>query len=252
MSALAGALLALWALATPGTWAEDAPQPALHIDFTVQPAMVVAPGDISMTFLIENRSNRPVQNIYLTSADGLLSEPIGQLGAGESQTLVRPHAVTQEELDDGQVVYTISHDPQEADGEKAAADYAARAAETVRQVERDTVRKIGDSVTALLEKLLAKDVDRALADEKTVVSLVAEAVKGLVGPAEVAVDPKLAAALKAQLAAQSNITVVTDERLGTGFSVKTEGGRVEHAFTGDAIASELARRLRPDLAKLLK
>ena len=91
-----------------------------------------------------------------------------------------------------------------------------------------------------------------VAREKTVVSLVAEAVKGLVGPAEVAVDPKLAAALKAQLAAQSNITVVTDERLGTGFSVKTEGGRVEHAFTGDAIASELARRLRPDLAKLLK
>ena len=118
MSALAGVFLALWALATPGTWAEDAPQPALHIDFTAQPAMMVAPGDISMTFLIENRSNRPVQNIYLTSADGLLSEPIGQLGAGESQTLVRPHAVTQEELDDGQVVYTISHDPQEADGEK--------------------------------------------------------------------------------------------------------------------------------------
>jgi V/A-type H+-transporting ATPase subunit E len=139
-----------------------------------------------------------------------------------------------------------------ADAQKASEDYAARAAETVRQVERDTVRKIGDSVTALLEKLLAKDVDRALADEKTVVSLVAEAVKGLVGPAEVAVDPKLAAALKAQLAAQSNITVVTDERLGTGFSVKTEGGRVEHAFTGDVIASELARRLRPDLAKLLK
>lgn len=139
-----------------------------------------------------------------------------------------------------------------ADAQKASEDYAARAAETVRQVERDTVRKIGDSVTALLEKLLAKDVDRALADEKTVVSLVAEAVKGLVGPAEVAVDPKLAAALKAQLAAQSNITVVTDERLGTGFSVKTEGGRVEHAFTGDAIAAELAKRLRPDLAKLMK
>ncbi|MBR3239565.1 MAG: hypothetical protein IKF99_14145 [Oscillospiraceae bacterium] len=119
MAVLAGALLALWAMAMTGAWAEDAPQSALHIDFTAQPAMMVAPGDISMTFLIENRSNRPVQNIYLTSADGLLSEPIGQLGAGESQTLVRPHAVTQEELDAGQVVYTISHDPQESGGEKA-------------------------------------------------------------------------------------------------------------------------------------
>lgn len=117
-AALAGALLALWAMALAGALAEDAPQSALFIDYTAQPAMMVAPGDITMTFLIENRSNRPVQNIYLASADGLLSEPIGQLGAGESQTLVRPHAVTQEELDAGQVVYTISHDPQEEGGEK--------------------------------------------------------------------------------------------------------------------------------------
>ena len=36
------------------------------------------------------------------------------------------------------------------------------------------------------------------------------------------------------------------------FLVKTDGGRVEHAFTGDVIAEELAKRLRPDLAKLLK
>ena len=42
-----------------------------------------------------------------------------------------------------------------------------------------------------------------------------------------------------------------DDALGTGFSVKTDGGRVEHAFTGDVIAEELAKRLRPDLAKLL-
>jgi hypothetical protein len=118
MAALVGMLLALWALALSDSLAENASQQALFIDFTVQPAMMVAPGDISMTFLIENRSNRPVQNIYLASADGLLSEPIGQLGAGESQTLVRPHAVPQEELDAGQVVYTISHDPQDESDEK--------------------------------------------------------------------------------------------------------------------------------------
>jgi len=139
-----------------------------------------------------------------------------------------------------------------ADAEKAAADYSARAAETVRQAERDTILKIESSVTALLENVLRKDVDRALADEKTAAALVVEAVKGLVGPVEVAAPAKLAAALKAQLAAQGNVTVVTDEDLGTGFSVKTDGGRVEHAFTGDVIADELAKRLRPDLAALLK
>ena len=140
-----------------------------------------------------------------------------------------------------------------ADAEKAAADYASRAAETVRQAERDTILKIESSVTALLEKVLKADVDAALADEKTVATLVAEAIKGLlVGSVEVAASPKLAAALKAQLASKGNVTVVMDDTLGTGFSVKTDGGRVEHAFTGDVIADELAKRLRPDLAKLLK
>ena len=139
-----------------------------------------------------------------------------------------------------------------ADAEKSAADSAARAAETIRQAARDTVLKVEASVTALLEKLLAKDVDAALANESCVAALVTDAVKGLTGSAEVAAKAKLAAALKAQLATQKNVTVVTDETLGTGFSVKLDGGRVEHAFTGDVIAEELAKRLRPELAKLLK
>ena len=50
---------------------------------------------------------------------------------------------------------------------------------------------------------------------------------------------------------QGGFTVVVDESLGAGFSVKLDGGRVEHAFTAEVIAAELAKRLRPDLAKLL-
>ena len=139
-----------------------------------------------------------------------------------------------------------------AEAEKAAADYAARASETVAQAARDTVLKIEASVTAMLTALLAKDIDKALSDEKNVAALALEAVKGLCGEAEVAVPAKFAAALKAQLAAQKNLTVVTDDTLGTGFSVRLEGGRVEHAFTGAAVAAELAKRLRPDLAKLVR
>lgn len=139
-----------------------------------------------------------------------------------------------------------------AEAEKAAADYAARAAETVKQGARDTILKIEAAVTALLEKILVKNVETALADEATVKALVSDAVKGVTGAAEVALPAKLAPALKAQLAAEKAITVVTDETLGTGFSVKTDGGRVESAFTADVIAAELAKRLRPDLAALLK
>ena len=138
------------------------------------------------------------------------------------------------------------------DAEKASADYAARAAETVSQAARDTVLKIQTSVTALLEKLLVKDVDAALANPDVAAKLVAEAISDLTGPGEISCGAELAAALKAQLAAQKNFTVALDDSLGTGFTVKLDGGRVEHAFTGAAVSEELAKRLRPDLAKLVK
>ena len=106
-------------------------------------------------------------------------------------------------------------------------------------------------MTALLENLLAKDVNKALADESAAVQIVTEAIRDLTGPGEIRCGEKLAAALKAQLATLNSFSVATDTALGTGFTVKIEGGRVEHTFTGETIASELAKRLRPDLAKLL-
>lgn len=125
-ASLAGALAVLcalalcFALAAAAAAEEASPQAeaALSIDFSIQPSMMVAPGDVTMTFVLRNQTGRDVQNIYLSSADGMLSEPIGQIRARETQTLVRPHAVTQEELDAGVISYTISHDPAEKDGEK--------------------------------------------------------------------------------------------------------------------------------------
>ena len=139
-----------------------------------------------------------------------------------------------------------------ADAETAASDYSARAAETVRQAARDTILKVESSVTALLEKLLAKEVKAALANPDAVAQLVAAALKGVTGEGEVAVSAELAKALGAKLAGLGNFKVITDETLETGFSVRLDGGRVEHDFTGATIADELAKRLRPDLAKLLK
>ena len=139
-----------------------------------------------------------------------------------------------------------------AEAEQAAADYAARAAETVRQAARDTVLGVKDAVTALLEKLLVKDVEAALAEPAAASALVADAIRQLTGQGEIVCGAKLAATLAAQLAAKGDFKVVTDETLGGGFSVKLDGGRVEHAFTVEAIAGELAKRLRADLAKLVK
>ena len=142
-------------------------------------------------------------------------------------------------------------DKAKAESEKASAAYAERAAETIRQTARDVIIGVKDSVTALLENLLAKDVYRALGDEKTVICIVAEAIKDLTGPGEIRCNAKLATTLKSQIANLKSFSVVTDAAIGTGFTVKTDGGRVEHDFTGEAITAELAKRLRPDLAKLL-
>ena len=143
-------------------------------------------------------------------------------------------------------------DQAKAAAEKDAEAYAARAAETVRQAARDVVLGVKDALTALLEQLLAKDVDKALADEKTAAALVAEAIRDLAGPGEIACGAKLASALKSQASALRSFTLTVDDSLGAGFSVKTDGGRVEHAFTVETISAELAKRLRPDLAALLK
>ena len=138
------------------------------------------------------------------------------------------------------------------EAEKAAADYTERAKVTITQAARDTILKVENSVTEMLTKLLAEKVNAALADEAVVSELVAKAIATLEGPGEIAVAEKLAKALAAKLAEKPNFTIVTDSFSGSGFTVKTDGGRIEHSFTGETIAAELARRLRPDLAALLK
>ena len=141
-----------------------------------------------------------------------------------------------------------------AEAAKAAEADAARAAKTISQAARDTIIDVQKAITAMLEKLLAQNVDKALGNEKAVADLAAKVVENFVttGDVEVSAAGKLAAALKAVLAAKGAFKVVTDETIGKGFCVKVDGGRVEHAFTGAVIAEELSRRLRPDLAKLVK
>ena len=120
-----GALLLLGAsglpcFTAPAAAEEESAAKELEVSCSIKPVSMVSPGDATLTFTIVNRSSSPIRNIYLSSADGLLSEPIGQIGPGETQTLVRPHSVTQEELDDGKIAYTVSHDPLESGGEKVS------------------------------------------------------------------------------------------------------------------------------------
>jgi len=142
-----------------------------------------------------------------------------------------------------------------AQAEKDAAAFTERAQTTVRQAARDTILEVQEAVTKLLTALLARNVDAALADPAAAAALALEAVKTLDAPAaDVAANARLAEALRAQLATQAahGVTVVTDDTLGTGFSVRLDAGRVEHDFTAAAVTAALTKRLRPALAELVK
>jgi len=139
-----------------------------------------------------------------------------------------------------------------AEAERSAKTYMEGANATVQQAMRDILAGAERSIQDKLQKLLAKDVDHALADEKTVLEIVSAAVKEIASKGEISAPSRVVDMLKAQLASLGSFTLVTDESVGSGFSVKVEDGRVEHDFTGKAISEELSRHLRPDLAALLK
>lgn len=135
--------------------------------------------------------------------------------------------------------------------------FERRAEETVRQSARDTLLNVEKAVTALLTNLLLKDVNAALSSADLASGLAVEAVRAYIGgkgTVEVAAAAGLADALRAKLAAEAvnGVTVATDDTAGAGFRVRLANGRIEHAFTGAAVADALAKHLRPRLAALMK
>ena len=157
---------------------------------------------------------------------------------------------------DAKVIIDKAKEEAAAATAKAEADakaFAARANKTIEQAADNVVREVKAGVGRLFEGLLAQNVKAGLAE--SAVALAAEAVKSLVVGADtqVAANAQLAEALRAQLAAAAanGVTVVVDESVGTGFSVRLDGGRVEHDFSEKAIVAALAKLLRPDLAKII-
>jgi len=88
----------------------DGERTQLDIHMTAKPDHMVEPGDVMLNFTIKNTSISDAANVYLSSADGLLSEPVGHISSGETQSFNRQHAASQEELDAGEITYIISHD----------------------------------------------------------------------------------------------------------------------------------------------
>ena len=117
LAALALALLCAGGFAMPMARAEEAPQPTLpplrhilDISFSVSPAELVEPGEATLTFTITNASEYDAENVYISSSDGLHTEPLGQIEAGGSRVFSRAHDVTEAELENGRITYVFSHD----------------------------------------------------------------------------------------------------------------------------------------------
>lgn len=153
LAALFGPVSGVGGFAMPAAQAEESAQ-LLHITLTARPEELVEPGDVTLNLSLENTAGRDAQNVYLSSSDGLFSEPIGQISAGQSQTLTRTHSVSQAELDAGVISYIISHDDPFEPGRKV--NYTVQAdihksdlhpeAEFTRQFSSRLVAP-GDSVT---------------------------------------------------------------------------------------------------------
>ncbi len=154
---------------------------------------------------------------------------------------------------------------QEATGRRAAAEREAlafqrRAEQAVRQAARDVILQVERDLGALFERLLRADVDQALAEPAVVATVALESARAYVTGGEKAVTilvssraGELVRALQAQLSAQAHegLTLAQEDSAFSGFRLRLAGGRVEHSFTGGAIAAAVGRLLRPQLAALL-
>ena len=156
---------------------------------------------------------------------------------------------------------------QEADVSRAKAKQDAdafqqRAAEVIRQAGRDVTLNVEQAVQRMMEALLLKETRAVMALPEILTQLTKEVVQNYLAAGETHISvhlPKTAEALLPALreklcagSAQGKVEVVLDAAQGTGFSVRTQNGRVEHDFSAEAIADAMSKTLRPQLAALLK
>lgn len=150
--------------------------------------------------------------------------------------------------------------------ERSAAEaeqFRERAEANVKQAARDVVLGVRKSVDDTLDRLLLAKVSGALDTafvQKALSSLLpvyaasADAADGVgveVPEAQVAaVRDALLGTLQAEAA--KGLNVRSGDGLTAGFRVTLAGGRVEYDFSDAAIAEEMARLLRPELAKLMR
>ncbi|MBQ6594768.1 MAG: hypothetical protein IJH78_03805 [Clostridia bacterium] len=80
----------------------------MGISVEAEPDTFTGPGELTLTYSITNASRKVLENIRLISLDGEIAESAGDLARDKSMSFSHIHMLTQDELNSGEVVYTLS------------------------------------------------------------------------------------------------------------------------------------------------
>lgn len=149
-----------------------------------------------------------------------------------------------------------------ADAKRDAAAFSSRAEATVSQAVRDVKLQLAEDLQKIVVSFLSNDIKKEFNDTDTLKGWISKAVDAYLAKGEKAIEVELggsAAPMAAKLleelkakTASDGIQVVDSPAFPNGFTIRTDGGRVEQCFTADAVTDALARLLRPELAALTK
>lgn len=148
-----------------------------------------------------------------------------------------------------------------ATAQRDADDSVVRGQATLRQAMRDVKLQLAEDLRKTALSFLDVDIKSALADPVIVSSWVKKAVEIAIQGGDRAIEVELggtvasiATALRAEFAkevAKKGVVVSDSPAFPNGFTLRSDGGRIEESFTEESIRVALARLLRAELAELL-
>lgn len=82
----------------------------LDVKASVWPSEMVEPGEATIVFEISNNSQYGAENILFSAAGGDSPQRLGRLSPGESQMISLAYAVSEAELEAGELAFYVTHD----------------------------------------------------------------------------------------------------------------------------------------------
>ncbi|MFO7870982.1 MAG: ATPase [Kiritimatiellia bacterium] len=150
---------------------------------------------------------------------------------------------------------------QKADNEAKA--FAERSRKSLRQTARDVILSVEEVLNSVIRDIVSSSVEEAL-DADTLKQMLTDVVKAYCGDKsggkniEVLLNPdqrgKIQEFFTAELGKQlkSGMEIKPDDGIISGFRVSMPEDKVEHDFTGEAVAEAMCALLRPRLAAIVK